>query len=585
MSNGGSHSPKSVDYWKEKYLSLVDDSEEQQAEFDKSLAIYRRSLVRVSLAADGIDSSLDEHLSSLRKLVRNERSASELENVTQSIEGVVRKLDEQRQEGYSSLSDSFASVLDILTKSGVKKTATKKLRHLTKELSKPVENPTHYLELLADYFQSITSLLDENLFSAMQSRLGEEKTGGWNKWFKAGKNRAAGSEEKSEHAATDLALHEEGVEDTTDALADEHHVESEHYNLSMIKERVAGVLLAIIDQLFVPQSLRSKEKKIRTILDQGFDWPEVPVLLSELSVLITGAGSEAQRDFEVFLMSLNERLADIHHFLNTSQNSENMFADQTRLLDERVREEIKTLKTSLSAGIDLKELKGVVASRLESIVSAMDAYRGLNGERRDQVVSQISELSKRMETMEKEALALKEALKNQRTQAMKDGLTNLPNRQAYLEMAAKELARAKRHNLSVSLCVADVDHFKRVNDEYGHLSGDKVLKIIAKGLMKCLRQSDFVARYGGEEFIVLMPETTRTEAVTAMEKVRHAIASIPFHFRNERVQVTMSFGVTQIHKTDSLNAAFARADKALYAAKDLGRNRVECDEDSSPAHS
>ena len=158
---------------------------------------------------------------------------------------------------------------------------------------------------------------------------------------------------------------------------------------------------------------------------------------------------------------------------------------------------------------------------------------------------------------------------------MHDALTGLPNREAYQQRLEQEVQRIKRYGGKLSLMVCDVDLFKRINDSYGHLAGDKVLKIIAKSLQKNLRDSDFIARFGGEEFVVLMPETSTSEAKIVAEKLRTKIEESPFNFKKEPVQITVSFGISEFAKGESADEVFSRADKALYVAKDKGRNQVQ----------
>jgi diguanylate cyclase len=121
----------------------------------------------------------------------------------------------------------------------------------------------------------------------------------------------------------------------------------------------------------------------------------------------------------------------------------------------------------------------------------------------------------------------------------------------------------------------DLDHFKRINDSYGHLAGDKVLKIIATVLRKRLRGSDFIARFGGEEFVLLLPATPPAVGAKLLETLRAAIEACPFHFKGERVTITISMGLTSFRVGEHSDLALKRADQALYRAKNAGRNRVE----------
>ncbi len=122
--------------------------------------------------------------------------------------------------------------------------------------------------------------------------------------------------------------------------------------------------------------------------------------------------------------------------------------------------------------------------------------------------------------------------------------------------------------------VIDVDHFKSINDRFGHTAGDITLQVIAKALQKSVRQSDFIARYGGEEFVLLMPGLSLLNAAQPLEKLRKVIKNIPFKFREKEIEITISLGATQFKKGDTPLKAFDRADDALYEAKKTGRDRL-----------
>ena len=125
------------------------------------------------------------------------------------------------------------------------------------------------------------------------------------------------------------------------------------------------------------------------------------------------------------------------------------------------------------------------------------------------------------------------------------------------------------------LAVLDIDHFKRINDGYGHLAGDKVLKIIAGELAKRLRKTDFIARFGGEEFVLLIPSTPLEGGHQLLQTLLDGVEQCPFHFRGERVTITLSAGLTAFAGGEDSDKVFERADQALYRAKSGGRNRVE----------
>ena len=158
------------------------------------------------------------------------------------------------------------------------------------------------------------------------------------------------------------------------------------------------------------------------------------------------------------------------------------------------------------------------------------------------------------------------------TMAITDGLTGILNRQEFGRLLEKEMARASRYASPLSLIMYDLDHFKRINDRFGHNAGDDVLKTVAGLVGECLRDTDLHGRWGGEEFMVLLPETGLAAAGKVAEKLRRAIADHRFEGPGG---VTASFGVAQMVPGEDSRSLAQRVDEALYRAKALGRNRVE----------
>ncbi len=153
-----------------------------------------------------------------------------------------------------------------------------------------------------------------------------------------------------------------------------------------------------------------------------------------------------------------------------------------------------------------------------------------------------------------------------------DNLTQAYTRTKYEEVIKREIERTKRYNTTLSVAIFDIDHFKKVNDTYGHNAGDYVLKEMASIVNKSLRATDYLVRWGGEEFLILAPDTDLTGTKVMAERIRKAIEN---HTFNEAGKVTASFGVAQIKEEDTEATFVKKADDALYKAKEKGRNRVE----------
>ncbi len=173
-------------------------------------------------------------------------------------------------------------------------------------------------------------------------------------------------------------------------------------------------------------------------------------------------------------------------------------------------------------------------------------------------------------------IALRRAVAELGRLSRTDALTGLPNRRHFVEALEREFQRAARYGSSLGLLIIDIDHFKRVNDTWGHLAGDKVLRDVAGILAYGLRQSDIAARFGGEEFAVLLPETDLEGATLVAERYRLDIAARQFTVESTSLQLTVSIGIAALPRTkaDDATEFLRRADATLYLAKEAGRNRV-----------
>jgi two-component system, cell cycle response regulator len=156
-----------------------------------------------------------------------------------------------------------------------------------------------------------------------------------------------------------------------------------------------------------------------------------------------------------------------------------------------------------------------------------------------------------------------------------DGLTEISNKRYFTESIERELARAKRYARELSLIMFDIDHFKQINDTFGHLAGDQILKDLARIVKGRIRSEETVARYGGEEFAILVPETTHEGAIALAEQLRQIVEANRFSFEGEIIAVTISLGVASLSGAQfEVNEFIKLSDERLYTAKRSGRNRV-----------
>jgi diguanylate cyclase (GGDEF)-like protein len=212
------------------------------------------------------------------------------------------------------------------------------------------------------------------------------------------------------------------------------------------------------------------------------------------------------------------------------------------------------------------------------IVSLLMLVIGFYKLRVDNLLKQVGTLETTVSNTKAEltlaATLASEAQEALREQALRDSLTGLWNRRAIFAMLEREVSRARRDRKSITLVMIDLDHFKKINDSYGHRTGDKVLREAAVRLLDEMRPYDLAGRYGGEEFLIVMPSCSLNNGVQRAEDFRLAIAERTFWTTAGHLHVTCSIGVAAMDATMPLEDLIHQADEALYCAKRLGRNRV-----------
>src|SRR5499426_376954 len=191
-------------------------------------------------------------------------------------------------------------------------------------------------------------------------------------------------------------------------------------------------------------------------------------------------------------------------------------------------------------------------------------------------------LEERLQASKQEISQLQEHLEAVRNESLTDPLTGLSNRKFFDQMLERAIAETKPNDEPLSLLLTDIDHFKKFNDTYGHLTGDQVLRLVAQAVKQNVKGQDIAARYGGEEFAIILPNIGLRQALTVADHIRRGVVSKELIKRStgENLgRVTISVGVAMLHKGETLQQLIERADACLYAAKRNGRNQVICETD------
>ncbi|WP_296235093.1 GGDEF domain-containing protein [Pseudomonas sp. UBA4617] len=344
---------------------------------------------------------------------------------------------------------------------------------------------------------------------------------------------------------------------------------------SQVAAHIEQTLLGLLDDLSLPERHKAQALQMRERVARGLNWYELIPVLDDLAVLMLAITDSGQHEFETYLQQLNERLEGFQSHLHEASVGHADNSSAARELDNQLREHVDGLQSSVQGAVDVDSLKHILDNRLEGLLVTMDQHKHERDRREQELAGRLQGLSERVANMEQEALGYREHLEEQRQKALLDPLTGLPNRAAWSERVEREMTDWQDKGGHLTMAILDLDHFKRINDSYGHLAGDKVLKIVADQLRKRLSGRGFIARFGGEEFVLLLPQTSLAAATEVAEALRAAVEACPFHFKGERVVITTSIGLSAFRSGERGDQVLKRADAALYRAKDLGRNRVE----------
>lgn len=555
--------------WKEKYLAELEQHEKDEAQWRTEKHDLQRLLVRACLAAEGQDSKLDRLLAELRELARSDDpDAGKLRQLQGRLEEMVASFDETRETSVQQLRYILDRLVEPLLDNAGGDTR-KSLKRFRSRSRKELDRFTVLPDLLDELANLQSRVMSELAPSAtskpslLQRLWGTKKEGADREAAAPDDSTRSGIEENSSFA---LAASEELELDTgEDQGADE---------IRRVGDRLANLLFQIQSQITLPERA---EELAETLLEQARasrQWDQMQVILDEVAHLIVAAVGKGQRDFEAFLSGLDERLVRIQSQFENGALDLGNWQQVTEHYDRELHREIDDMGSRADSATELVGLKSAVQGHVERLNATLDEYREAGAEREEMLREEVRTLQEKVNAMEAESREVQKELQEERRRATTDMLTQLPNREAMEERLQQEYKRWERYRQTASLAIIDIDHFKYINDTYGHLAGDKVLQLLARAMRENLREPDYLARYGGEEFIVLLPHTDAETALKVLDKLRERVRTLPFHFRHERVEVSFSGGVTGFMEVDGPYQLLDIADRALYRAKESGRNRI-----------
>lgn len=341
---------------------------------------------------------------------------------------------------------------------------------------------------------------------------------------------------------------------------------------------VRDFLPLLLERVAFTESMEGRREKLLAILNNPKDKTLNSILIDRAATLINDMRRELENEkneLADFLRQLTEALSEIdQHTLANLGDVETQRKVQ-EALGNAVTEQVSHIDRTVSDATDLDELKRVVRQRVARISEQIDTFRKMEDKRLAAVELENNQMRERIGKLEASRQILQEQLMASTQKMLRDTLTGLPNRLAFDERVTLEVARMQREHTPLCLAIWDVDHFKQVNDTFGHQAGDKALHVVGKTLNRLIRDVDMVARYGGEEFVMILPRANLQQAFVVLERIREQLAGTAFRFKETPLKITLSCGVAEFGAGETIESVMMRADEALYRAKANGRNRTE----------
>ncbi len=576
--------------WRDKYLQLLQQQERNDKRVTAQADQIQHLLDCLHIITEGLDEPLFRHVRKVQQ-GRGGLTGSALAELEVSVKAFANR----RKEATERYQRGLKEIVEPLLKSsggGVNKKALRGIRSKVDE--------THYLLQVVPMLSHMAPSVEAGVRASNEELAAR---GGWfSRLFGGGVGQESGEPvAQPQPAVEELAVATTGeqaedlmLEDMADtpaaAASDAPRmslvpIQNTDGQFAQVAGSVERVLTEVIDRVEPQVCVAEKVAVARNCLREGLNWQDLVPTLEAIRDLIFHAYLEVDGNFREYLIGLEQHLADILQLLEgVAGIEEGQLAG--RELATAMRGETQGFESLLASAEDTEQVKSAINQYLQAIYEALnryDTHQPMAGEETTEVANgdggeaasvagQLAALVAKIESMETAVQTTKAELAEAREQALTDPLTQLPNREAYNQRIHDEYIRWQRYQRPLTMAVCDIDKFKSVNDTYGHQVGDRVLQVFAKALHKRLREVDFLGRFGGEEFVVILPETDEDVAYNLMDKIRSALAGLPFSFRGEPVQITVSVGLSGFREGDSIEAVFARADQALYKAKSEGRN-------------
>lgn len=513
--------------WQEKYSELLASYQKESQQHNDRLTRLQTSFACMALLVDGFDIALDKELSVLIQCLQRDRS--DYFDFT-ALNKVIRGAIDSRKKMLSSVQTELQGIVRHVKQTALLHTdsseaSAQNLHNDFCELESRVLSEVHFHAALPSFLEELHTLQRRGAASSvlkqLPSHFGDDEQAVWK-------------------------------------------------NISFHLGKMVEALCKVTASTDTPNSL---------LRQKAGDWSvtSMPDFLSSVRRLLHSFRPPSDLEHSDVLSHIE---GSLRHLIQITENTLNLIlsdSDDSSEIHQLTEVDVLNLRQWVSdSGLDESVSASLIAhvEKLEQRVAQLASLT----ERQRERDKELKFLQSQLEQLDLDYRELKTTLEQAEAASTQDSLTKLPNRDAYISRARKEMDLFMRNQRPFVLALCDVDHFKRFNDNFGHQVGDQVLFQVAQLLRNNIRDKDFVARYGGEEFVLLLPNSTAKGAEILLNRLREKFSTIAHESDKGRVPITASFGIAEVTFDDSIDSLFYKADMALYRAKSRGRNMCVVEE-------
>lgn len=533
---------KTINHLKSRLDAAINARSEIEEEFSAQSALLTSFIGKLSQACKGTDILLDNKLANLRSALKKATSFADLEKEIKTISALLQQHSLQNDKSIKKIHEQLqVSSISLQKTKNLPASNRRQLKKLVDSNQQSQTSLVQYVPLMSEFIVFYESVL--------QTQSSQPSVGLLNQ-----NNSVTTQNINKVEIANALTA------DTTNEQ-------------SVSKELLARFNL-ILNTLVVSTKHKSDIKDIKSSLKGKVSNHILMTECFNVFDLIIEDLKLERSTAKIFLSTLSETLASVQASVNLTITS----TAKSNVKNDKLNKELKDKITEMSLGVNgpgsLTDMKLDVNEKLQHIAKTLEKKTQFEEQQRLALQDKLNKMSAQVEQLELQSQNFEKRIQEQQAKSLQDALTKLGNRAAFDEHFAKEIVRYHHKNFDLAITVIDLDDFKRINDTYGHTAGDKTLQVIANTLTKVIGEDAFIGRYGGEEFVLIFSGLDKSTVINKLNNLRKKVASLPFSFKNNRVSITLSIGVTLIEKDDNVHSAFERADTALYQAKKDGKNRV-----------